>query len=44
MKVVQTLLLFSLSLLFLSCDEEDKETLDFNVRVLQQTRWTGTLK
>ena len=44
MKVVQTLLFFSLSLLLFSCDdEENREDFAFNAITLQQTQWIGTL-
>lgn len=39
MKVIQTILLFSLCLLIFSCDEENL----VNVTSLQQTKWAGTL-
>lgn len=39
MKVIQTILLFSLSLLIFSCDEENL----VNVTSLQQTKWAGAL-
>lgn len=39
MKVIQIILLFSLSLLIFSCDEENL----VNVTSLQQTKWAGTL-
>ncbi len=43
MKVIQAILIVSLSLLFFNCGDDDKNSLNFSAVALKQTQWTGTL-
>ncbi|WP_071145530.1 hypothetical protein [Bacteroides ihuae] len=42
MKIIQAILIFSLSLILFSCGDDDN--IDFNAASLEQTQWSGTLK
>lgn len=45
MKIIQVILICSLSLILFSCDNDDNtEKLSFNVESLKQTRWAGTFE
>lgn len=44
MKIIQAIIIFSLSLILLSCNNENVENPTFSIESLKQTRWTGTLE
>lgn len=44
MKIIQAIILFSLSLILFSCDNENTEAFDLSIESLKQTRWTGTFE
>lgn len=44
MKIIQAILIFSLSLILFSCDNEGKGNLDFSTVSLKQTQWSGTFE
>lgn len=44
MKIIQVIILFSLSLILFSCDNENTEALNFSIESLKQTRWAGTFE
>ena len=44
MKTIQVIILFSLSLILFSCDNENTETFDLSIESLKQTRWAGTFE